>query len=95
MVVPPSTSVFLQRVLPDAMVHKLLYEGHFTYFYFCDLCHRQIFTTIFGEPQGPLIPEVVQTPINEETPINKDDKETDNIVFAEIATDAEIVSNPV
>nr|GMD15972.1 hydrolase, alpha/beta fold family protein [Ipomoea batatas] len=95
MVVPPSTSVFLQRVLPDAMVHKLLYEGHFTYFYFCNECHRQIFTTIFGDPQGPLIPEVVQFPINEETPINEDDKETDNIVSGEIATDAEIVSNPV
>ncbi|XP_031100987.1 uncharacterized protein LOC116004925 [Ipomoea triloba] len=95
MVVPPSTSVFLQRVLPDAMVHKLLYEGHFTYFYFCNECHRQIFTTIFGDPQGPLIPEVVQTPINEETPINEDNEETDNIVSGEIATDAEIVSSPV
>lgn len=36
-------------------MHKLLYHGHFTYFYFCDECHRQIFTTVFGDPQGPLV----------------------------------------
>ncbi|PHT54145.1 hypothetical protein CQW23_08607 [Capsicum baccatum] len=28
MVVPPSTTDFLQRVLPDAMVHRLLYEAN-------------------------------------------------------------------
>ncbi|PSR89990.1 Lysophospholipase BODYGUARD 4 precursor [Actinidia chinensis var. chinensis] len=49
-VVPPSMTDFVQRVLPGAMVHKLLYDGHFTYFYFCDECHKQIFTTIFGNP---------------------------------------------
>lgn len=53
-VVPPSMSDYVHRVLPGAMVHKLLYEGHFTYFYFCDECHRQMFTTVFGNPQGPL-----------------------------------------
>ncbi|KAI4322227.1 hypothetical protein L6164_021938 [Bauhinia variegata] len=53
-VVPPSMTDFVHHVLPGAAVHKLPYEGHFTYFYFCDECHRQIFTTIFGTPQGPL-----------------------------------------
>lgn len=53
-VVPPSMTDFVHRVLPGAAVHKLPYEGHFTYFYFCDECHRQIFTTLFGTPQGPL-----------------------------------------
>ncbi|CAI9105206.1 OLC1v1004079C1 [Oldenlandia corymbosa var. corymbosa] len=57
-VVPPSMSDFVQRVLPDAMVHKLLYEGHFTYFCFCGECHRQIFSTVYGAPQGPLAPTV-------------------------------------
>lgn len=47
-------SEFVQRDLPDAILHKLLYEGHFSYFYFCDECHRQIFTTVFGDAQGPL-----------------------------------------
>lgn len=56
MVVPQSMSDFVQRILPDAMVHKLLYEGHFTYFYFCDECHRQILSTAYGTPQGPLVP---------------------------------------
>ncbi|KAK8655213.1 hypothetical protein V6N13_107803 [Hibiscus sabdariffa] len=53
-VVPPSMTDFVHRVLPSAAVHKLPYEGHFTYLYFCDECHRQIFTTLFGTPQGPL-----------------------------------------
>ncbi|KAL2328656.1 hypothetical protein Fmac_022083 [Flemingia macrophylla] len=52
-VVPPSMTDFVHRVLPGAAVHKLPYEGHFTYIYFCHECHRQIFTTIFGTPQGP------------------------------------------
>ncbi|KAK8484916.1 hypothetical protein V6N12_037150 [Hibiscus sabdariffa] len=52
-VVPPSMTDFVHRVLPSAAVHKLPYEGHFTYLYFCDECHRQIFTTLFGTPQGP------------------------------------------
>ncbi|CAL0329098.1 unnamed protein product [Lupinus luteus] len=53
-VVPPSMTDFVHRKLPGAAVHKLPYEGHFTYIYFCDECHRQIFTTILGAPQGPL-----------------------------------------
>lgn len=65
-VVPPSITDYVQRVLPGAMVHKLLYEGHFTYFYFCDECHRQIFSTLFGNPQGPVIFEVDQIPLKKD-----------------------------
>ncbi|GLT46321.1 hypothetical protein SLA2020_200830 [Shorea laevis] len=66
-VVPPSMTDFVHRVLQGAAVHKLPYEGHFTYFYFCDECHRQIFTTVFGTPQGPLnkTTEVEQTPLDD------------------------------
>ncbi|KAI4334437.1 hypothetical protein L6164_019132 [Bauhinia variegata] len=53
-VVPPSMTDFVHRILPGAAVHKLPYEGHFTYIYFCDECHRQIFTALFGTPQGSL-----------------------------------------
>ncbi|KAI9076152.1 hypothetical protein K1719_041850 [Acacia pycnantha] len=53
-VVPPSMTDFVHRILPGAAVHKLPYEGHFTYICFCDECHRQIFTTLFGTPQGPV-----------------------------------------
>ncbi|WOL01920.1 hypothetical protein Cni_G10639 [Canna indica] len=53
-VMPSSTAEYIQRVLPDVMVHRLLDEGHFSYFCFCDHCHRQIFSTLFGVPQGPL-----------------------------------------
>lgn len=80
-VVPPSVTDFVHRVLPGAAVHKLPYEGHFTYFYFCDECHRQIFTTLFGTPQGPLnnIVELDQSPIKddreERSPIKGDREE--------------------
>ena len=53
-VVPPSTTDYLTQILPDATVHKLPGEGHFSYFIFCDECHRQIISTLFGSLQGPL-----------------------------------------
>lgn len=53
-VVPPSVTDYVARVLPGAIVHKLLNEGHLSYFFFCDECHRQIFSTLFGIPEGPL-----------------------------------------
>lgn len=45
---------YVGRVLPSAIVHKLPDEGHFSYFYFCDECHKTILFTLFGEPQGPV-----------------------------------------
>lgn len=53
-VVPPSMTDYVGRVLPTATVHMLPNEGHFSYFFFCDECHRHIFYTLFGTPQGPL-----------------------------------------
>lgn len=53
-VVPPSMTDFVARILPSAIVHRLPEEGHFSYFSLCDECHRNIFSTIFGSPQGPL-----------------------------------------
>ncbi|CAJ2632662.1 unnamed protein product [Trifolium pratense] len=52
-VVPPSMTEYIERVLPEAVIHKLPNEGHFSYFFFCDECHRKIFATLFGTPQGP------------------------------------------
>lgn len=52
--VPPSMSDYIARVLPFAVVHRLPEEGHFSYIFLCDECHRKIFLTIFGNPQGPL-----------------------------------------
>ncbi|KAI3823419.1 hypothetical protein L1987_04855 [Smallanthus sonchifolius] len=54
LVVPPVMTDYVTRVLPNALVHKLPNQGHFSYWYFCDECHREILTTIFGEPQGPV-----------------------------------------
>lgn len=68
-VVPPSVTDYVVRVLPGAIVHKLPNEGHFSYFFFCDECHRQIFSTLFGIPQGPLDRKVEmdQTPFEGDT----------------------------
>ncbi|KAK2364084.1 alpha/beta-Hydrolases superfamily protein [Trifolium repens] len=52
-VVPPSMTEYIERVLPEAVIHKLPNEGHFSYLFFCDECHRKIFSTLFGTPQGP------------------------------------------
>lgn len=51
---PPSMAAYVSRVLPNAMVHKLPEDGHFSYFFYCDECHRKIFTTLFGTPRGPV-----------------------------------------
>ncbi|XP_058098668.1 uncharacterized protein LOC131243366 [Magnolia sinica] len=53
-VVPPSMIDFVRRVVTGATVHTVPGEGHFSYYCFCDECHRQIFSTLFGHPQGPL-----------------------------------------
>ncbi|KAK4776074.1 hypothetical protein SAY87_024035 [Trapa incisa] len=52
--VPPSMTSFIARVLPQATVHRLPNEGHFSFFFFCNECHRQIFSSLFGAPQGAL-----------------------------------------
>ncbi|URE35391.1 hydrolase, alpha beta fold family protein [Musa troglodytarum] len=66
-VVPPSMIEFVRRMIPGATVHRLLGEGHFSYFCFCDDCHRQIFSTLFGIPRGPLLTELeVDRPPNEQ-----------------------------
>lgn len=87
-VVPPLMTDFVHRVLPGAAVHKLPYEGHFTYFYFCDECHRQIFTTLFGTPQGPLNKniEVDQTPYEDSVEVDQievDHPHEDNVTVQE------------
>ncbi|XP_050212748.1 uncharacterized protein LOC126664417 [Mercurialis annua] len=92
-VVPPLMTDFVHRILPGAAVHKLPYEGHFTYFYFCDECHRQIFTTLFGTPQGPLknTIEVKQTPYENSMKVVEelDDKNEEQISEKEVQVDQE------
>lgn len=52
-VVPPSMTDYIARILPGVNLHKLSDEGHFSYFFFCEECHRQVFSTLFETPQGP------------------------------------------
>ncbi|GMH23115.1 hypothetical protein Nepgr_024958 [Nepenthes gracilis] len=53
-VVPPSMAEYISRILPGAILHWLENDGHFSYFFFCDECHREILLTLFGNPKGPL-----------------------------------------
>lgn len=53
-VVPPPMADCISRLVPQATIHRLPDEGHFSFFFFCDECHRQVFSTLFGVPQGPL-----------------------------------------
>ena len=53
-VAPPSVTDYISRIIPEATVHRLPNEGHFSYFFFCDECHKEIFSALFGEPQGPI-----------------------------------------
>lgn len=53
-VVPPSMAQYIHRTLPSTTLHLLPSEGHFSYIYFCDECHREILSTLYGDPLGPL-----------------------------------------
>lgn len=63
-VFPPSMTDYVARILPNAIVHRLPEEGHFSYFCLCDECHRNIFSTLFGSPQGPV--DTVDNTLTEE-----------------------------
>ncbi|KAM7468161.1 hypothetical protein LguiB_015723 [Lonicera macranthoides] len=62
-VVPPTMTDYVGRVLPNVAVHRLPDEGHFSYFFFCNDCHRRILSTLLGNPQGPL--EITQQSLYE------------------------------
>ncbi|XP_047336176.1 uncharacterized protein LOC124939777 [Impatiens glandulifera] len=49
-VVSPSMFDYVARVVPSIIMHKLPDEGHLSYFFLCDECHRQVFLTLFGTP---------------------------------------------
>jgi len=53
-VVPYPFNDYAKRMVPGATLHKLIGEGHFSYFCFCDQCHREIFVTLFGIPKGTI-----------------------------------------
>lgn len=57
---------YISRTLPGATLHLLPSEGHFSYLYFCDECHRQILSTLFGDPLGPFDNTTVQQDTTQE-----------------------------
>ncbi|GAB2272364.1 hypothetical protein Dimus_007189 [Dionaea muscipula] len=59
-VVPPSMAEYVSRILPQTVLHSLPNEGHFSYFFFCDECHREILLTLFGYPEGRSINQQLQ-----------------------------------
>lgn len=94
--VPPAMSDFVYRVLPDVMLHRLPYEGHFTYFYFCDECHRQMLSIVYGNPQGPLPRKLNVIPIKHDEEIEDEvnttidiDTGTDRLNFSDLDENVE------
>lgn len=65
--VPLVMSEYVNRLLPQVELHKLEGEGHYSWFFNCDLCHRELFKTLFGEVAGieeldnPVVPEETTT----------------------------------
>jgi len=51
-VVPLIMSEYVKRVLPQVELHKLEGEGHYSWYFNCDRCHRELFKTLFGEVAG-------------------------------------------
>lgn len=54
--VPFAINEFAVRMVPQAVFHKLEGEGHFSYFWFCDKCHWNMFLSLFKEPEGVKVP---------------------------------------
>lgn len=69
-VVPPSMADCISRLLPQATIHRLPDEGHFSFFFFCEECHRQLLSTLFGVPQGPLDKKVELDIVEEPSIVN-------------------------
>jgi pimeloyl-ACP methyl ester carboxylesterase len=51
-VVPLVMSEHVKRVLPQVELHKLEGEGHYSWFFNCESCHRELLKTLFGEVAG-------------------------------------------
>lgn len=50
--VPLAMSRYAKRMLPELHLHILEGHGHFSWFCYCDSCHRELFKTLFGEVEG-------------------------------------------
>eukprot|EP00252_Welwitschia_mirabilis_P001051 TRINITY_DN11019_c0_g1_i1.p1 TRINITY_DN11019_c0_g1~~TRINITY_DN11019_c0_g1_i1.p1 ORF type:complete len:540 (+),score=95.47 TRINITY_DN11019_c0_g1_i1:73-1692(+) len=50
-IVPYHFNSYAKRAIPGIILHKLNGEGHFSYFFFCDKCHREILLDLFGNPE--------------------------------------------
>lgn len=70
-VVPPSMAQYVHRILPDATLHLLPSEGHLSFLYFCDECHRTILSKLFGDPLGPFDNTTDNTEDTDQVSVNK------------------------
>uniref|UniRef100_A0A7I4BLY5 AB hydrolase-1 domain-containing protein n=1 Tax=Physcomitrium patens TaxID=3218 RepID=A0A7I4BLY5_PHYPA len=81
--VPLTMSQHAKRMLPQVHLHVLEGHGHFSWFCYCDSCHRELFKALFGEVEGLhelekspepqiLAPEVPEAPAYEERTISSE-----------------------
>lgn len=73
-VVPVVMSEYVKRVLPQVELHKLEGEGHYSWFFNCDPCHRELFKTLFGEVAGL---EELDNPVLSEDTATKEPEKVD------------------
>jgi pimeloyl-ACP methyl ester carboxylesterase len=73
-IAPLVMSEYAKRLLPQVELHRLEGEGHFSWFFNCDSCHRELFKTLFGEVEGleeldnPVVPDASKEPEKLEKP---------------------------
>lgn len=76
--VPEAMSQYAKRLLPQVDYHQLEGEGHFSWFCYCDACHRELFKTLFGEVDGldeldhPPAPEIVAQEEESKVPVESE-----------------------
>ena len=64
-------SEYAKRILPHVELHKLEGEGHYSWFFSCDRCQRELLTTLFGEVAGLDNLEEETTTAKEEEPVHE------------------------
>lgn len=100
-IAPLVMSEYVKRLLPQVELHRLEGEGHFSWFFNCPRCHRELFKTLFGEVEGleeldepEVVPEqptdhTPEEPVKYEKPVKVEEplKEAEKIAPVEAQVD--------
>lgn len=84
---PLVMSEYVKRLLPQVELHRLEGEGHFSWFFSCPQCHRELFKILFGEVEG--LEEALKEPVKYEEPVKVEEplKEAEKIAPVDAQVD--------